>query len=53
MKNLKEYYEKQLKKVKTAFPVNSINSEIVNERNREYIETAEMHLRSVVNGRKW
>lgn len=46
------YYEGQLEKVKKNFRTDT-ESNHNNERNSEYIKSAEENLQAVKNGRKW
>ncbi|MCA1064756.1 hypothetical protein QTG56_24430 (plasmid) [Rossellomorea sp. AcN35-11] len=46
------YYEKHLEKVKSAYPTDT-SSNHWNERNAEYVKSAEEDLEAVRNGRDW
>lgn len=46
------YYEKQLEKVKGAYRTNTTSNHM-NERNAEYVKSAEADLEAVKNGREW
>jgi hypothetical protein len=46
------WYEKQLEKVKGAYPTDT-KSGHWNERNAEYVKSAEQDLEAVKNGREW
>lgn len=51
-KELIEYYERQLEKVKNAYRTDTdLNHR--NERNAEYVKHAEEQLEAVKNGRQW
>jgi hypothetical protein len=47
-----KHYEKQLEKVKSAYRADT-NSNHMNERNAEYVKSAEQDLEAVKNGRGW
>lgn len=47
-----KYYERQLEKVKSAYPTNT-SSGLHNDRNAEYVKSAEQDLEAVKNGREW
>lgn len=46
------YYEKQLEKVKSAYRTDTPSNHR-NERNAEYVKSAEDDLEAVKNGREW
>lgn len=47
-----QYYEKHLEKVKSAYRTDT-SSNHRNERNAEYVKSAEEDLEAVKNGRGW